>query len=191
MCASPTDRCCDTTSTVQGNEESSASFSCTYEPENKDSEKYFCRGNQPSRCLQNALITSPNQQNGRFSLTDDKASRRFTLTITSLTKQDAGSYVCGVHRNTGLDLFEAFELAVQGETSSLTIIYVMLCMLISQKTTFCHVDFANRIMKDLKAKALNLHFYDLFIHLFSELNRSCSFVSHLLLFHRVVLCEDK
>ncbi|KAJ4945219.1 hypothetical protein JOQ06_013754 [Pogonophryne albipinna] len=108
------DSCCDTTSTVQGNEESSASFSCTYEPENKDSEKYFCRGNQPSRCLQNTLITSPNQQNGRFRLTDDKASRRFTLTITSLTKQDAGSYLCGVHRNTDLDLFEAFELAVQG-----------------------------------------------------------------------------
>ncbi|KAF3844077.1 hypothetical protein F7725_016125 [Dissostichus mawsoni] len=90
-----------------------ASFSCTYEPENKDSEKYFCRGNQPSRCLQNALITSPDQQNGRFRLTDDKASRRFTLTIPSLTKQDAGSYLCGVHRNTDLDLFEAFELAVQ------------------------------------------------------------------------------
>ncbi|KAF3844159.1 hypothetical protein F7725_016207 [Dissostichus mawsoni] len=97
-----------------GNEEISASFSCTYEPENKDSEKYFCRGNQPSRCLQNALITSPEQQNGRFRLTDDKASRRFTLTIPSLTKQDAGSYLCGVHRNTDLDLFEAFELAVQG-----------------------------------------------------------------------------
>uniref|UniRef100_A0A3Q1JED2 Immunoglobulin domain-containing protein n=1 Tax=Anabas testudineus TaxID=64144 RepID=A0A3Q1JED2_ANATE len=75
--------------------------------------KYICRGNQPSSCLQQALITSNNTQNTQFSLTDDKKSRKFTVTITSLTQKDSGSYLCGVKRNTGLDVFSAVDLEVR------------------------------------------------------------------------------
>ncbi|XP_050926245.1 uncharacterized protein LOC108885456 [Lates calcarifer] len=75
--------------------------------------KYICRGKQPSTCLQQALITSDNKRKGRFRLTDDKVSRKFTASITSLTQEDSGSYLCGVHRNTGLDVFSAAKLEVK------------------------------------------------------------------------------
>ncbi|KAF1394894.1 hypothetical protein PFLUV_G00005860 [Perca fluviatilis] len=107
------DSCCDHSTKVQRYEESSVSFSCPYESEYQNSLKYICRGNQPSTCLQHALISSDNKQKGQFTLTDDMASRKFTVTITSLTQKNSGSYLCGVHGNTGLDVFSAFELEVK------------------------------------------------------------------------------
>uniref|UniRef100_A0A3B5B864 Ig-like domain-containing protein n=1 Tax=Stegastes partitus TaxID=144197 RepID=A0A3B5B864_9TELE len=96
----------------------SVSFSCTYDSEHETNLKYVCRGKQPSTCLQQALITSDHQQSGRFVLTDDKESRKFTVTISSLTQKDSGLYLCGVHRNTGLDVFSAVELEIKGYTPS-------------------------------------------------------------------------
>ncbi|XP_039652116.1 polymeric immunoglobulin receptor-like [Perca fluviatilis] len=107
------DSCCDHSTKVQRYEESSVSFSCPYESEYQNSLKYICRGNQPSTCLQHALISSDNKQKGQFTLTDDMESRKFTVTITSLTQNNSGSYLCGVHGNTGLDVFSAFELEVK------------------------------------------------------------------------------
>uniref|UniRef100_A0AAQ6IC40 Ig-like domain-containing protein n=1 Tax=Anabas testudineus TaxID=64144 RepID=A0AAQ6IC40_ANATE len=94
----------------------SVSISCPYESQDQNNTKYICRGNQPSSCLQQALMTSNNTQNTQFSLTDDKKSK-FTVTITSLTQKDSGSYLCGVKRNTGLDVFSAVDLEVKGERS--------------------------------------------------------------------------
>ncbi|TDH15919.1 hypothetical protein EPR50_G00014230 [Perca flavescens] len=116
-----TDSCCDHSTKVQRYEESSVSFSCPYESEYQNSLKYICRGNQPSTCLQHALISSDNKQKGQFTLTDDMASRKFTVTITSLTQKNSGSYLCGVHGNTGLDVFSAFELEVKGFQQTSTV----------------------------------------------------------------------
>ncbi|XP_032381291.1 polymeric immunoglobulin receptor [Etheostoma spectabile] len=107
------DRCCDHSTKVQTYEESSVSFSCPYESKYQNSLKYICRGNQRSTCLQHALISSDNKQKGQFTLTEDRASRKFTVTITSLTQNNSGSYLCGVHGNTGLDVFSAYELEVK------------------------------------------------------------------------------
>ncbi|XP_051240568.1 polymeric immunoglobulin receptor-like isoform X8 [Dicentrarchus labrax] len=107
------DTCCDRPTKVQGYETGSVSFSCPYESEYLNNIKYICRGNQPSRCLQQALITSDHKPNRQFTLTDDTASRKFTVTITGVTQRDSGSYLCGVHRNTGLDVFSAVELEVK------------------------------------------------------------------------------
>uniref|UniRef100_A0AAQ6IG59 Ig-like domain-containing protein n=1 Tax=Anabas testudineus TaxID=64144 RepID=A0AAQ6IG59_ANATE len=112
-----TDTCCDSSTKVQSYEGGSVSISCPYESQDQNNLKYICRGNQPSSCLQQALITSNNTQNTQFSLTDDKESRKFTVTITSLTQKDSGSYLCGVKRNTGLDVFSAVDLEVRGERS--------------------------------------------------------------------------
>ncbi|XP_026216360.1 polymeric immunoglobulin receptor-like, partial [Anabas testudineus] len=107
------DICCDNSSKVQSYEGGSVSISCSYESQDQNNTKYICRGNQPSSCLQQALITSNNTQNTQFSLTDDKESRKFTVTINSLTQKDSGSYLCGVKRNTGLDVFSAVDLEVR------------------------------------------------------------------------------
>ncbi|XP_027138439.1 CMRF35-like molecule 8 [Larimichthys crocea] len=105
------DTCCDQSTKVQSYETGSVSFSCQYQYE--ETLKYICRGNQPSTCLQQAVVTSDRQQNGQFRLTDDKESRKFTVTITNLTQRDSGSYLCGVHRHAGLDVFSAVELEVK------------------------------------------------------------------------------
>uniref|UniRef100_A0A3Q1J2I1 Ig-like domain-containing protein n=1 Tax=Anabas testudineus TaxID=64144 RepID=A0A3Q1J2I1_ANATE len=111
------DTCCDNSSKVQSYEGGSVSISCSYESQDQNNMKYICRGNQPSSCLQQALITSNNRRNTQFSLTDDKVSRKFTVTTTSLTQKDSGSYLCGIHRNTGLDVFSAVDLEFRGERS--------------------------------------------------------------------------
>uniref|UniRef100_A0A3P8QTJ4 Immunoglobulin V-set domain-containing protein n=1 Tax=Astatotilapia calliptera TaxID=8154 RepID=A0A3P8QTJ4_ASTCA len=91
-----TDSCCDTVTKVQSYEGYSESVSCPYESQYQNSLKYICRGNRPSTCLQQALITSDTKQNGRFRLDDDKVSGTFTVTINSLVKtDDTGTYWCG------------------------------------------------------------------------------------------------
>uniref|UniRef100_A0A4W6E1U7 Ig-like domain-containing protein n=1 Tax=Lates calcarifer TaxID=8187 RepID=A0A4W6E1U7_LATCA len=115
-----TDSCCDRSTNIQSYEGGSVSISCSYESEDQNNLKYICRGKQPSTCLQQALITSDNTQNAQFRLTDDKESRKFTVNITSLTQEDSGSYLCGVHRNTGLDVFSAAELEVKGQAVQIT-----------------------------------------------------------------------
>ncbi|XP_035763645.1 polymeric immunoglobulin receptor-like [Neolamprologus brichardi] len=107
------DRCCDTVTKVQSYEGFSESFSCSYESQYQNSLKYICRGNRPSTCLQQALITSDTKQNGRFRLDDDKVSGTFTVNISSLTQNDSGSYLCGVQRNSDVDVFSAVELEVE------------------------------------------------------------------------------
>ncbi|MED6235869.1 hypothetical protein ATANTOWER_001353, partial [Ataeniobius toweri] len=106
-------RCCDTVNKIQSIEEGSVSISCPYDSESVNNLKYICRGNRPSTCLQQAVITSDTKQNGQFRLTDDSKSRIFTVTISSLTLRDSGSYLCGVQRNSGVDVFSAVELEVK------------------------------------------------------------------------------
>uniref|UniRef100_A0A3B3U5T1 Polymeric immunoglobulin receptor-like n=1 Tax=Poecilia latipinna TaxID=48699 RepID=A0A3B3U5T1_9TELE len=107
------DRCCDTVNQTQSTEEGSVTISCPYDSQSVNKLKFFCRGNRPSTCLQQAVITSSNTQDGRFRLSDDRKSGIFTVTISSLTLKDSGSYLCGVQRNSGFDVFTAVQLEVK------------------------------------------------------------------------------
>ncbi|XP_054896762.1 polymeric immunoglobulin receptor-like isoform X2 [Poeciliopsis prolifica] len=107
------DRCCNTTNKIQSTEEGSVTISCPYDSQSVDKLKFFCRGNRPSTCRQQAVINSRNTQDGRFRLSDDRKSRIFTVTISSLTLKDSGSYLCGVQRISGFDVFSALELEVK------------------------------------------------------------------------------
>ncbi|XP_030597392.1 polymeric immunoglobulin receptor-like [Archocentrus centrarchus] len=107
------DSCCNSARKIKSHEGYSESISCPYESQYQNNLKYICRGNRPSTCLQQALITSENKQNGRFRLDDEKESRKFTVTISSLSQNDSGSYLCGVQRNSDLDDFSAVELEVE------------------------------------------------------------------------------
>ncbi|XP_043969691.1 polymeric immunoglobulin receptor-like [Gambusia affinis] len=107
------DRCCNNVNKIQSIEEGSVTISCPYDSQSVDKLKFLCRGNRPSTCLQQAVITSSNTQNGRFRLSDDRKSTIFTVTISSLTLEDSGSYLCGVKRNSRFDDFSAVELEVK------------------------------------------------------------------------------
>ncbi|XP_028260206.1 polymeric immunoglobulin receptor-like isoform X2 [Parambassis ranga] len=106
------DSCCHSVTKVQSYDGRSVSISCPYESVYQNNLKYICRGNQPSTCLQQAVVTSDSKQTTQLTLTDDRKSQ-FTVTIANLTQKDSGSYLCGVHRNTGLDVFSAVELEVK------------------------------------------------------------------------------
>ncbi|KAL3996106.1 cytoplasmic tRNA 2-thiolation protein 1 [Sarotherodon galilaeus] len=107
------DHCCDTVTNIESYEGYSESINCPYENQYRNNLKYICRGNRPSTCLQQALITSNNRENARFSLDDEKMSRIFTVTISSLTQSDSGYYLCGVQTNSDHDVFSAVELRVK------------------------------------------------------------------------------
>uniref|UniRef100_A0A3B4H4Q9 Immunoglobulin domain-containing protein n=1 Tax=Pundamilia nyererei TaxID=303518 RepID=A0A3B4H4Q9_9CICH len=85
--------------------------SCSYDEGYESYEKYLCKNDCGNY---DALITSDTKSNGRFTLDDDKVSGTFTVTINNLTQNDSGSYLCGVHRNSELDIFTYVELEVQG-----------------------------------------------------------------------------
>ncbi|XP_043970299.1 polymeric immunoglobulin receptor-like isoform X2 [Gambusia affinis] len=109
------DRCCNKVNKIQSIEEGSVTISCPYDSQSVNKLKFLCRGNRPSTCLQQAVITSSNTQNGRFRLSDDRKSTIFTVTISSLTLEDSGSYLCGVQRNSEFDDFSAVELEVKAK----------------------------------------------------------------------------
>ncbi|XP_014865108.1 PREDICTED: CMRF35-like molecule 3 [Poecilia mexicana] len=106
---------------IRGSEEGSVSIDCPYESDDVNNLKYVCTGNRHSVCLQQAIITSNNAQDGRFRLTDDKNERVFTVTISRLSLRDSGSYLFGIQRNAGWDGFCAFDLEVKGEMFKLYI----------------------------------------------------------------------
>uniref|UniRef100_A0A3P8QSH7 Immunoglobulin V-set domain-containing protein n=1 Tax=Astatotilapia calliptera TaxID=8154 RepID=A0A3P8QSH7_ASTCA len=106
-----TDSCCNTVTIIQSYEGYSGDIICSYEPRYQNYFKYICRGKRSSTCLQQALITSDNKQNGRIKFNDDKRSGKFTMTITSLAQSDSGTYLCGVQKNSVLDVFSV-ELSV-------------------------------------------------------------------------------
>ncbi|XP_073323547.1 polymeric immunoglobulin receptor-like isoform X2 [Pagrus major] len=107
------DTCCDQSIKLQSNEEATVSFGCPYESVDQNNLKYICRGNLSSTCLQQALINSTSQQNGKFRLHDDRRLKTFKATIINVTQTDSGRYLCGVHRDAGLDVFTAVDLQVK------------------------------------------------------------------------------
>ncbi|KAM9748808.1 protein CD300H-like isoform 2-T2 [Dama dama] len=84
-------------STVTGTVGASLSVGCRYEEEYRAFHKYWCR--QPCFLLwQRAVQTSGSEvqvKSGRVSITDHPDDLAFTVTLDSLTADDAGKYRCG------------------------------------------------------------------------------------------------
>ncbi|XP_042573471.1 uncharacterized protein LOC109074595 [Cyprinus carpio] len=72
----------------------SASISCKHI--RKQTQKFFCRGDQPSICIRDgARVSSNNRINGRFSLTEETSAGVFTVKISDLRVEYSGKYWCG------------------------------------------------------------------------------------------------
>ncbi|XP_048054317.1 uncharacterized protein LOC125273093 [Megalobrama amblycephala] len=92
--------------TVTGHRRERVEIRCPYEPGYESNSKYFCRGD----CLlsNNIMVESGSPaKDERFSLTDDKKNRVFTVTITDLRAEDQGKYRCAVKRTFIADIFLA------------------------------------------------------------------------------------
>ncbi|XP_064584552.1 CMRF35-like molecule 6 [Zonotrichia leucophrys gambelii] len=87
--------------TVRGVLGGSLSVTCRYRPGWEKLPKFWCI---PSRligvtCEKDIVITSESQPavlQGRFSIWDNRPHRTFTVTVDDLSKEDAGTFRCGV-----------------------------------------------------------------------------------------------
>uniref|UniRef100_A0A8C5P156 CD300 molecule like family member G n=1 Tax=Jaculus jaculus TaxID=51337 RepID=A0A8C5P156_JACJA len=86
---------------ISGFEGDTVSLKCTYETKLREHRKYWCRqvGLVVSRCS-GTIYTRDEQEvgQGRTSIRDRRQELSVTVTMRSLTLQDAGIYWCGIDR---------------------------------------------------------------------------------------------
>ncbi|XP_044069946.1 uncharacterized protein LOC122884288 isoform X2 [Siniperca chuatsi] len=99
----------------------SITIPCLYDSQYKNQVKYLCKGYYWSSCSY-AVQTNQPQNPGKFSISDDKNQRIFTVTIKDLTDKDA-DYWCAVEIIGGADIREYFHLSVTRGTPSLYVDY--------------------------------------------------------------------
>ncbi|XP_031667373.1 polymeric immunoglobulin receptor isoform X2 [Oncorhynchus kisutch] len=83
--------------------------------EDRSREKYVCLGQNRLRCKDPIITGLKNtwQHSGRFSLYDNTGGNYFKVIIRQLTRQDEGTYWCGVDKPTLLDSYTKVELEVK------------------------------------------------------------------------------
>ncbi|KAL1005438.1 hypothetical protein UPYG_G00059130 [Umbra pygmaea] len=89
---------------------------CQYDNKHISNDKYFCMGPKYSwNCKDNIRTGAKNTwyHNGRFSLYDDTEVNYFMVVIRQLTRQDEGTYWCGVDISVIADSYNKVELEVK------------------------------------------------------------------------------
>ncbi|XP_066187910.1 CMRF35-like molecule 2 [Sylvia atricapilla] len=89
--------------TVRGFLGASLSLTCTYHRGQEKLPKFWCTprifSSTVFTCKHDIVITSesePEARRGRFSIRDNRAQRVFTVTVDALSKEDQGTFYCGV-----------------------------------------------------------------------------------------------
>ncbi|XP_032408277.1 CMRF35-like molecule 1 isoform X4 [Xiphophorus hellerii] len=87
----------------------SVSIPCSYDLKYKDHVKYLCKGFYWNSCSYEVRTDSP-RETGKYSISDDKTQRIYTVTIKQLTADTY--YWCIVEINNGADDGQLFQLSV-------------------------------------------------------------------------------
>ncbi|KAL1005431.1 hypothetical protein UPYG_G00059060 [Umbra pygmaea] len=119
------EECCKKSVTQTGYLGRDVNIICNYPEDYKNSIKYFCKERSDFKTcsfLISAHHDSATRAAGKFSLTDNRTERRYTVTISNLTEDDAGTYWCGLETRT-----EARYIAL--------ITAIKLCVITSQPST--------------------------------------------------------
>uniref|UniRef100_A0A4W6BVY9 Immunoglobulin V-set domain-containing protein n=1 Tax=Lates calcarifer TaxID=8187 RepID=A0A4W6BVY9_LATCA len=101
------------------------------DPQNPPTDKFICKGEDPSICQRLVSTTQPNMDNGKFSMKDDTGKRNITITVRNLTTDDTGTYWCGAETTDKgrSNLFFHTLLMTVGESSGLqTVMIVIPCV---------------------------------------------------------------
>uniref|UniRef100_A0A3Q0SA46 Immunoglobulin V-set domain-containing protein n=1 Tax=Amphilophus citrinellus TaxID=61819 RepID=A0A3Q0SA46_AMPCI len=88
----------------------SVSIPCLYESRYMNHVKYLCEGQDWNFCSY-AVKTNKPDRSGKYSISDDKMEKIFTVTINQLTNKNT-DYWCVVEINGGSDHGESFQLLV-------------------------------------------------------------------------------
>ncbi|XP_069563528.1 polymeric immunoglobulin receptor-like [Brachyistius frenatus] len=83
---------------------------CLYDSQFTQHVKYLCKGYEWLLCTYTVVTNQSRQRSGKFSISDDKYQRVFTVTIDGLTKEDA-HYWCVVERDMKPDVKTYFHLS--------------------------------------------------------------------------------
>lgn len=81
--------CCVKSSTLSGIVGHPLTMQCPHPPQHQNNRKFLCKGDNRNNCVD--MVTSQS----RFRLQDDASLGSFTVTITELKTEDAGTYWCG------------------------------------------------------------------------------------------------
>ncbi|XP_048846716.1 CMRF35-like molecule 5 [Brienomyrus brachyistius] len=105
---------------VSGLSGGKAVIQCVYDGYYGTNQKYLCKGEVFKYCsdvIKNNLdeIFIEDQ---RFKLYDDRNQNVFTVTISSLSEEDAGTYWCGVDIYAAIDISTEVQLVVQKAQTS-------------------------------------------------------------------------
>ncbi|CAI5654321.1 unnamed protein product [Oreochromis niloticus] len=95
----------------------SISIPCLYESQYINNVKYLCEGYYWTYCRY-AVKTNKADPSGKYSISDDKKFKIFTVTINQLTNENT-DYWCVVEINKGEDYKQYFQLSVTRGTPSL------------------------------------------------------------------------
>ncbi|KAM8739069.1 polymeric immunoglobulin receptor-like [Acanthopagrus schlegelii] len=115
----------------------SISTPCFYESQYINNVKYLCKGYYWTSCSYAVKTNKPSS--GKFSISDDKIQRIFTVTMKNLKEQDTGYYWCVVEINNGGDDGKYFHLSVTGGTPSLSVDHQYITGLVGHNITInCH-----------------------------------------------------
>ncbi|XP_030077497.1 adenosine receptor A3 [Microcaecilia unicolor] len=87
------------------------SVTCTYDPGYQDYVKYWCKGYYRTSC---AVVrsTADSQSTGHVTIQDKRAEGELIITMSSVKKDDAGWYWCGIERHHLLDIMDYMHLTV-------------------------------------------------------------------------------
>ncbi|XP_005160265.1 uncharacterized protein [Danio rerio] len=88
---------------------------CRYNSGYESNVKYFCKGKCHYGNKEIVAHSGTPAKDERFSLTDDTTNNVFTITITDLRTEDAGTYWCAVERVLLPDVYSEIELLVEQE----------------------------------------------------------------------------
>ncbi|XP_034564677.1 polymeric immunoglobulin receptor-like isoform X2 [Notolabrus celidotus] len=97
----------------------SISVPCLYGAKYTNHVKYLCKGYEWISCSY-AVKSKTTDSSGRFSISDDKQRRIFTVTITAQTPQ-THNFWCAVEINNGEDIRAYFQLSVTNDQPQLSV----------------------------------------------------------------------